>query len=70
VLVITKAGGEGLDLVGVNSVVILDPTWNPAGIDQIVGRAIRYKSHAHLPISERKVDIYYVLLTIQKKHKD
>jgi len=63
VIVISKAGGEGLDLAGVKSVVIMDPVWNEAGLDQIVGRAIRYKSHAHLPISQRVVNIYYLLLT-------
>ena len=64
VLVITKAGGEGLDLKGVKSVVVMDPTWNDASLQQIVGRAIRYKSHVHLPLDEQKVSVYFMLLTI------
>lgn len=61
-LIITKAGGEGLDLKGVRSVIVMEPPWNDAGLQQVVGRAIRYKSHAHLPPRERKVDIYFMKL--------
>ena len=63
VLVITKAGGEGLDLRGVRSVVVMDPTWNDASLQQIIGRAIRYKSHTHLPLNQQKVDVYFMALT-------
>ena len=61
-LVITKAGGEGLDLKGVKSIIVMEPPWNDAGLQQVVGRAIRYKSHAHLPLNERKVDVYFMRL--------
>ena len=70
VLVVTKAGGEGLDLVGVRSVVILDPTWNDAGLQQVIGRAIRFQSHAHLPPSERNVKVYMMVLVAPKDIKD
>jgi len=66
VLVITKAGGEGLDLKGVRNVILLDPTWNFSGIEQVVGRAIRYKSHEHLSEDERYVDVYNMLLVTPK----
>ncbi len=62
VLIITTAGSEGLDLKGVRDVIILDPVWNPASYEQIIGRAIRYKSHSHLPVDERFVDIYMLIL--------
>jgi superfamily II DNA or RNA helicase len=62
-LIITKAGGEGLDLKGVRSIIVMEPPWNDAGLQQVVGRAIRYKSHAHLPPRERKVDVYFMKLT-------
>jgi SNF2 family DNA or RNA helicase len=62
VLLLTKAGGEGLDLKGTKSVIIMDPTWNDAGLEQIIGRAIRYKSHHHLPKSQRKVNVYFMIL--------
>ena len=63
VLVITRAGGEGLDLLEVRNVIILDPTWNDAGLQQIIGRAIRYKSHYYLPKEEQKVYVYTLVLT-------
>ena len=62
VLIITMAGSEGLDLKGVRNIIILDPVWNPATYEQIIGRGIRYKSHTHLPKNERFVDIYMLIL--------
>ncbi len=67
VLILTKAGGEGLDLKEVRNVIIVDPPWNPAGLEQIIGRAIRYKSHANLPESQRVVDIYFMELRVPKR---
>ena len=62
VLIITKAGGEGIDLKGVKSIIVMEPPWNDASLQQIVGRAIRYKSHSHLPETQRKVDVYFMKL--------
>jgi SNF2 family DNA or RNA helicase len=62
VLIITLAGSEGLDLKEVRDVIILDPVWNPAMLEQIVGRAVRYKSHMNLPPDERKVDVHTLIL--------
>ena len=66
VLIISSAGGEGLDLKGVRNVIVLDPTWNDAGLEQVIGRAIRYKSHSHLPPKERIVNIYLMALVDPK----
>jgi len=62
VLIITLAGSEGLDLKETQNVIILDPVWNKATINQIIGRAVRYKSHINLPIDKRKVDVYSIVL--------
>ncbi len=62
VLIITLAGSEGLDLKEVRDVIILDPVWNPAVMEQIIGRAVRYRSHINLPLDERKVDVYNIIL--------
>ncbi len=62
VLIVSSAGGEGLDLKGVRSVVVLDPPWNDASLQQVIGRTIRYKSHAHLPKKDRVVDVYLMAL--------
>jgi SNF2 family DNA or RNA helicase len=62
VLIITIAGSEGLDLKETRNVIILDPVWNKATIDQIIGRAVRYLSHSKLPIDQRYVDVYNLIL--------
>jgi SNF2 family DNA or RNA helicase len=62
VLLITKAGGEGLDLKGTNSIVLLEPVWNIATKEQIVARAIRFRSHAHLLPAQRVVYVYDLLM--------
>ncbi len=61
-LFISAAGGEGLDLKGVENVFIMDPPWNPAGLEQVIGRAARYLSHAHMPLDKRHVHVYYLIL--------
>ena len=58
VLFISKAGGEGLDLKGVRNVIIMEPAWNDATEEQVIGRAIRYKSHEGLPASQQSVTVW------------
>lgn len=64
-LLVSSAGGEGLDLKGTRQIQIMDPHWNNEKIEQVIGRGIRYKSHAHLPENERKVDVERYLATIR-----
>ena len=56
-LLISGAGGEGLDLRGTKLLQILEPAWNEPRLAQVKGRAVRYKSHAALPENERNVEI-------------
>lgn len=60
-LFISRAGGEGLNLIGTNNVILFEPSWNESSEDQAIGRAIRFKSHNHLPIPKRRVDVYRLL---------
>ena len=48
-LLITGAGGTGLDLKGFTRVVILESPWNFAMTDQVFGRVVRYNSLAGTP---------------------
>lgn len=64
-LVISSAGGTGLDLRGTQNIIILDPVWNASQLDQIIGRGVRYMSHAHLPKEKQKVNIYLMTLVEQ-----
>lgn len=62
VVLITSAGGEGLDFRGVRKMVCLEMEWNEAQLKQAIGRAPRRKSHHHLSIHERIVDVYLLCL--------
>lgn len=62
VLFVTAAGSEGLDLKETRTIIIIEPHWNNERIKQIIGRGVRYKSHESLPLSERTVDIYRLIL--------
>jgi superfamily II DNA or RNA helicase len=57
VLFITSAGSESLDLKGTQAIYIMEPHWNESRINQVIGRAIRYKSHSELPENKRHVKI-------------
>lgn len=62
ILFISKAGGEGLDLKGTRHVIITEPAWADASLEQVKGRAIRYKSHEALPVKDRRVDIWNLFM--------
>lgn len=58
VVVISSASTEGLDLKCIREVHILEPWYNMSRVRQVIGRAIRYKSHLTLPESRRNVTIF------------
>lgn len=62
-LLLSSAGGEGLDLKGTRLMQILDPHWNDEKIKQVEGRGVRFRSHADLPEEDRKVLIQRYLAT-------
>jgi hypothetical protein len=65
VVIISKAGSEGIDFKNVRQVHIMEPWYNMNRIEQIIGRAVRNCSHADLPFTERNVQLflYGTLLT-------
>ena len=58
VVLISEAGSEGLDFKNIRQVHILDPWYNMSRIEQVIGRAVRNKSHCIFPLSKRNVEIY------------
>lgn len=62
VVLISDAGSMGLDFKGLELVIIYEPGVNIAREEQVIGRAIRYKSHLHLPAYKRRVDIIRLVL--------
>jgi len=65
-LMTTKTGAEGLDLKHVRSVHISEPYWQPVLIEQVIGRAVRTRSHVRLPTDERNVSVYIYMASIPK----
>ncbi len=49
---------EGITLKNVRQVHILEPSWNMSRINQIIGRAVRHRSHYDLDVNNRNVEIY------------
>lgn len=68
VMIISSAGAEGISLTCVRQVHILEPYWNYVRIDQVLGRAIRMRSHTGkdlknptLPKEKQNVEQYLYL---------
>lgn len=49
---------EGVSLLRIRNVHILESYWNHSRLEQIFGRAVRYCSHKSLPARDRSVTIY------------
>ena len=58
VVIVTRAGSEGLDFKNIREMHILDPWYNYNRQKQIIGRAIRNLSHCALPYEERNCSIF------------
>jgi SNF2 family DNA or RNA helicase len=58
IIMLSPAGAEGITLKNTRQVHILEPFWNEARIEQIMGRAVRFCVHKDLPLDERNVDVF------------
>jgi hypothetical protein len=58
VVIISRAGSEGLDFANIRQVHILDAWYNLNRTGQIEGRAIRNQSHCDLEIEKRNVLVF------------
>ena len=54
---------EGVSLLRVQQVHVIEPYWNQSRLDQVIGRAIRYCSHKDMPEEKRTVKVYIYLAT-------
>jgi superfamily II DNA or RNA helicase len=72
VILISPAGTEGINLINVKQVHIMEPYWHEVRIIQLIGRAVRMCSHKNFPIDERFVDIfrYHAIRTNKKETTD
>jgi hypothetical protein len=67
VVLVGQVGSEGLDLQCVREVHIMEPWYHMNKIEQIVGRAVRFRSHDRLPEEQRNVTIYRHVSTSGKR---
>ena len=58
VILISKAGSEGIDFKFIRQVHILEPWYNMNRSEQIIGRAVRNFSHKDLLFEKRNVEIF------------
>ena len=72
VVLISKAGSEGIDFKNIRQVHIIDPWYNLNRNEQIIGRAVRLCSHKLLPFNKRNVSIFFhtTLLHINEESVD
>lgn len=64
-LLLSSAGGEGLDLKGTRMVQVMEPHWNEEKLKQVEGRAARFKSHEALPEDQRNLVIQRYLAGVK-----
>lgn len=55
---------EGVSLLRVRQVHIIEPYWNMSRLEQVIGRAIRLCSHKDVEPEKRKVKVYIYIATI------
>lgn len=58
VVLLSQAGGQGLDFTNIRQVHILEPWYNMNRAEQVIGRGVRSCSHKMLPFDKHNVQIY------------
>jgi hypothetical protein len=70
VVLISRAGSEGLDFKFLRQVHILEPWYNMNRIEQIIGRAVRNNSHKDLPFEKRNVQIFLYATLLEDSQEE
>ena len=70
VVLISKAGSEGIDLKFIRQCHILDPWYNMNRPEQTIGRTVRNFSHKDLPFEKRNVEIFMHGTILGKENKE
>jgi hypothetical protein len=66
VLIISKAGTEGVSTRRTRHIVICEAAFNMALTEQAIARAVRFKSHYELPEKDRNVTVHRLILCADK----
>jgi hypothetical protein len=59
---------EGVSLLAVRQVHVIEPYWNMSRLEQVIGRASRFCSHKDLDKDERDVKIYIYIAIAPKRY--
>lgn len=70
VILISRAGAEGIDFQFIRQIHILDPWYNLSRIEQIIGRGVRSFSHKLLPFEKRNVEIFLYGTILKNKEEE
>jgi len=62
VMLLSKAGAEGIDLKRSANIILTESGWNVSEEEQVIARAIRYMSHEGLPEEQRVVKVIRLFL--------
>jgi hypothetical protein len=60
---------EGVSLLRVRQVHIMEPYWNMSRLEQVMGRAVRFCSHKDMSKEDREVTIYIYIATDPQNKK-
>jgi superfamily II DNA or RNA helicase len=67
VLLGSPAIKEGVSLLRVRQVHIMEPYWNMSRLEQVIGRAIRFCSHKDVGYQDREVNVFiYISVSLKK----
>ena len=69
VVLISRAGSEGIDFKNVRQIHIIDPWYNMNRIEQIIGRGVRTCSHKALSFNKRNVMIFLYATYIDDEYE-
>ena len=58
---------EGISLLRIEQIHILEPYWNWSRLEQIIGRGVRFCSHKDLVRNDRYVDIFIYIAVHPKE---
>ena len=70
VVLISKAGSEGIDFKYIRQIHILEPWYNMNRIEQIIGRGVRNFSHKDLDFIKRNVQIFMYGTLLQDSEEE
>jgi hypothetical protein len=67
IIMITGSSAEGINLRNTRFVHLMEPFWHMVRLQQVIGRARRYKSHLELPADLRNVKVFLYMASFTER---